>query len=529
MDRIIPTAMVNRARHRTSWAILLGRYKNFRLRLTQQVRSNWHFSLVLAALPVGVAHAAQWDINYGLGFNQVISDNIDLDPDGEEETGLISDVVGNFSVQRTSARLRANYSGNVTLRYQTGGDDEGLELLPNVRGLGNIEAIEDLFFIDTANSVSQQTLDSRSGDTESSRETVQTHSISPYLVNRFGGFASAELRYRFNHVRTDDSSSRAPGDNRISERTTTQTVSSSLTSGIDFSRLQWSINALASETDRSDDNDIERRLVTLNTEYAVDRQFSLIGSIGYESFDEDEERGVDVVLSSAEEFSGLTWRTGFRWRPSRRMDLEATYGRRDDDDSLDAKLGYDIGPRTRLTASYAERLETGEERLERNLSTIGEDPVTGELIDTSTGLPFDDSTGSTSVVSDVTRTKTFRADLSGTRGRNTFRVGSFYSEQKDVNTSIFAADDETATGINGSWSRRLNPRTNFNLRGSFVNTEFENENREDQEYSLSTGVDHNLFSNVNAFANYRYRQKVSDLEADEYTENRIVFGARASF
>ena len=211
------------------------------------------------------------------------------------------------------------------------------------------------------------------------------------------------------------------------------------------------------------------------------------------------------------------------------MDLEATYGRRDDDDSLDAKLGYDIGPRTRLTASYAERLETGEERLERNLSTIGEDPVTGELIDTSTGLPFDDSTGSTSVVSDVTRTKTFRADLSGTRGRNTFRVGSFYSEQKDVNTSIFAADDETSIGINGSWSRRLNPRTNFNLRGSFVNTEFANENREDQEYSLSTGVDHNLFSNVNAFANYRYRQKVSDREVDEYTENRIVFGARTSF
>jgi uncharacterized protein (PEP-CTERM system associated) len=529
MARIILMAMTNQMQPETHSVRPLEHQSRLHTRLFLLAKLCGTGCLCIATAMVSTAHAGELELTYGVGFTEAISDNVDLASEGQEETALISDVIGNFRLRSSSARIKATYDASATLRFQNGGEEDGFSLLPEMRGFGNYEAIEDLFFVDTSSSVSQQVLDSRAGDTQSNQETVQTHRVSPYLVNRFGGFASAELRYSFDKTITEDDSAStgaAVDDNRISD-TTTQTASFSLTSGIDFSRLAWSINARASESERTDDNDISRRSITLNTEYAVVRSFSLIGSLGYERFEEEEQVG-GTGLASADDFSGMTWRTGFRWRPGRRTDLEMTYGRGDDDESLDAKLGYNISPRTRLTASYAERLESGEERFVRNLTSIGEDPITGELIDTSTGLPFDPSTGPTSLVSDLTRTKTFRADLNGTRGRNSFRVGALHETQED-DTPVLTSDEETSIGVDGSWTRRLNPRTNFRLQGSFVNTEFSNENREDKEYSITTGLDYNLFSNINAFANYNYRRQDSDLKSEEYIENRITFGARANF
>lgn len=223
------------------------------------------------------AHAGELNLSYGVGFTETISDNVDLAPDGQEETASLSDIVGNFRLRSTSGRVNATYDGTATLRFQAGGNDEGYSLLPSLRGTANIEVFENRFFIDSSSSISRQVLDSRAGDTESNRETVQTHRISPYLVNRFGGFASSEIRYTVDQTSTEAENT---GGNNISD-TTTQTASLSLNSGVDFSRLRWNIAALTSESDRSGNSEISRRSASFGTEYAVVRSFSLIGNVGY--------------------------------------------------------------------------------------------------------------------------------------------------------------------------------------------------------------------------------------------------------
>ncbi len=456
--------------------------------------------------------------SFGIGLTETFSDNVDLDPKGQEKTAVLSDLNVSAHLRTTSARVKSSWDGFFTLRYQTAGDDEGYSLLPNIAGFSNVEAVEDLFFVDISSSVSREILNRREADTESNRDTVQTYHVSPYLVNRFGGFASAELRYALDLISSGDDGG-GGADDEVSD-TTTQTVSFALNSGIDFQRLRWSITALASESGRSDEGDISRRRVTLDTEYAIVRSFSLLGSIGYESLKEDELNG--------EDFQGPTWRAGFRWRPGRRTNLEMTYGRRDDDENLDARLTYDIGPRTRLTVSYAERLATGDQRLVRDLSLIGVDPITGELIDLNTGLPFDPNNAPTSITDDVTRSKTFRAVLTATRGRNSFSLNAIYRKQEDED-SLADSDDEEGFAFSGSWSRRLNRRTNFSFRGSFENTKFTLDDREDKEYSVSTNIDYNIFRNVNTFASYVYRRQDSTLDSAEFTENRISFGLRRTF
>ncbi len=337
--------------------------------------------------------------SFGIGLTEAFSDNVDLDPKGQEKAAVLSDLNVSANLRTTSARVKSSWDGFFTLRYQTAGDDEGFSLLPNIAGFSNVEAVEDLFFVDISSSVSQEILNRREANTESNRDTVQTYHVSPYLVNRFGGFASAEMRYALDQVFSGDDGG-GGADNEVSD-TTTQTVSFDLNSGIDFQRLRWSITALASESGRSDEGDISRRRVTFDTEYAIVRSFSLLGSLGYESFEEDELNG--------EDFQGPTWRAGFRWRPGRRTNLVMTYGRRDDDENLDTRLTYDIGPRTRLTVSYNERLETGDQRLVSDLSLIGVDPITGELIEQPTGLPFAPNNAPTSITGDLTRSKTFQA------------------------------------------------------------------------------------------------------------------------
>src|SRR3546814_11681243 len=72
------------------------------------------------------------------------------------------------------------------------------------------------------------------------------------------------------------------------------------------------------------------------------------------------------------------------------LNLEATYGRRQDDENLDASLYYRLGPKTTLTASYREALETSQQRAISNLGNLIIDPDTGELIDEDTSQPFDE-------------------------------------------------------------------------------------------------------------------------------------------
>ena len=67
------------------------------------------------------------------------------------------------------------------------------------------------------------------------------------------------------------------------------------------------------------------------------------------------------------------------------------------------------------------------------------------------------------------------------------------------------------------------------MRGTILNSEFDDGTQEDTEYSLSTGVDYNVFTNLNAFANYRYRRQDSNIDNSEFVENRLSVGARMSF
>jgi uncharacterized protein (PEP-CTERM system associated) len=408
--------------------------------------------------------------------------------------------------------VTATYDAFPVLRHQTAGEDEGLSVAGGLAGRSTVEVAEDLFFVDSQSSISQQVLSSRAAGSTANEETVQVHRISPYLRSRFGGFADGEARYRLSQVSI--SGQEEAGADATSD-STTHSLSLSLDSGKEFSRLRWSLNAFASEESRSDDDDVSRRETNFRVEYAFDRSIAAIASAGYQSFDDGD---------PANEIEEPTWRVGFRWRPGPRTELEATYGERDDDQSANVRFRYKIGPRTSITASYAEVLEKSQERLVRNVSFIELDPETDQFIDPQTGLPFDPNQSPFDIDDETTRIKTFRLGLNGTRGRNTFGFNTVIQAEETEP----GGEQEDIINFGARFSRRLNPHLTGNLFAGYERSEFD-DGQKDDEYTVTGGLNYELYANVRAALRYEFRLQDSTVEASEFTENRVTVSLRITF
>lgn len=457
--------------------------------------------------------SGDWQVTPTISFEQTYTDNVDLDPDGEEESAFISSVRPGITFFADAARINWAFSGNVALQNQTAGEDEGLDVEVDLNTSGTVELFEDLFFIDGSASISQEVLNSDTASSGSdgnsaNRETIQNYRFSPYIQNRLGDFARAETRYRLSQVfiDSDDASD-----------TTTHEGTFNLNSGPDFTQFAWNLSLSASEATPSDDDDISRRDANFTTTYALTRTFFLIGSVGYQQFDDGD---------ADNEVDDPTWRTAVRWQPSRRTQVELGYGQRDDETSFDGSLRHDITPRTRLSASYSETLRTSQEALGRNLDLIEFNPDSGQFENSETGevitsvndLPFE-------VNDETTRVSTFRLGLNGTRGRDTFGL-NFTAEVEESGGD--ADDDETEYGVRANWGRALNNRTRFNTSGEYeyndLGTSIET------EYTWRAGLSYNVFRNVSANVDYSFRIRESDeSSSEEFKENAVTIGLRADF
>ncbi len=455
--------------------------------------------------------SGDWRVTPTISFQETFSDNVDQDPDGEEESAFISTVSPGISFFANAARINWAFSGSVGLSNQSAGDDEGFDADVDLNSSGTVEVFNDLFFIDGNASVSQEVLtnegaSSGSGDNDSNRETIQNYRLSPYVTNRLDDFARMETRYTFSQVfiDSDDASDTSTHEGRVS-----------LNSGPDFTQFSWGLSASASEATASDDDDVSRRDVNFSTTYAVSRTFFLIGSVGYQQFDDgDNDNEVDDP----------TWRTAARWQPSSRTQVEVGYGQRDDEVSFDGNLRHAVTPRTTLSASYAEVLRTSQEQLGRNLDNVTLNPETGQLENSETGqvitspndIPFD-------VNDETSRVSTFRLGLNGSRDRDNFGI-NFRAEFEENDSD----DDESEYGVVADWGRALNDRTRFTTSAEYEYNDL-GESIEN-EYTFRTGLNYSVFTNISANVNYTFRLRESDeSSSDEFKENTITVGLRASF
>ena len=472
--------------------------------------------------------AGDWRVQpYAIG-RITYTDNVDLAPDDRKENALITEAGPGLTFEADTARLQAAAEGSVVYQRTSLNQHEN-DLRADLQGTATAEWVENLFWTDAVASVSQQTIDSSRGTSASvsndaSTQTVQSYQLSPYLTNRFGRTLFTELRYRGTAtlIEEDDDT----GDTRLrtgSDASNSLEHELSLTarSGPRFDRYSWSATALASEltfedgggAGVGDGSDQSRREVVMRNRYAISQSFALIGDIGYQKLESDD---------GSDSFEAPLYAAGFQWTPSPDTSVEATYGQRNDNLTLELDARHAVSARTTLTASYQQEVATGQQRVANRARAF--DPDT----------PARDARGEISLSDDTTLSETAQIGAQTRFGRNTFALtGTYRTVQEDVEDG---ETNEESIGADLTFTRPLSRTVTFSSFAGYEYVEFDDLNGiapggtvEDDTYRAGLDISYTGFRDITLTAGYSYSRRDSSAANDDFVENAFTISGRIDF
>ena len=476
--------------------------------------------------------AGDWQVQPYAISRVTYTDNVDLEPDELKDNALITEAGPGLAFQADTARLQAAAEGSLVYQ-RTSLNREEDDIRAELSGTGTAEWVENLFWTDVAASVSQQTVDSSRGSSasvsnDSGTRTVQTYRVSPYLTNRFGRYVFTELRYAGTVTLVEEDEDEDTNETRLRTGNTASDslqheVSLTARSGPRFDRYSWTATALASETSLNNNGvdggaglnenaDQARRDIVLRNRYAISQSFAVIGDIGYQKLESDDE---------ADSFEAPLYAAGFQWTPSPDTDVLATYGQRNDNLTLELDARHDVSARTTLTASYAQEVATGQQRLGNRLP---------QNVD-ELGTP---DRGRLSVSDETTLTDTAEIGAQTRIGRNTFGfTGTYRTVQEDVEDG---ETNEESIGAELTFSRPLSRTVTFSSFAGYEHVEFDdlrgisnNATVEDDNYRGGLDLSYTGFQDITLSAGYTYTRRDSTSANDEYVENAFTISGRIDF
>ncbi|WP_158601035.1 TIGR03016 family PEP-CTERM system-associated outer membrane protein [Teichococcus wenyumeiae] len=370
------------------------------------------------------------------------------------------------------------------------------------------------------------------GETGSRRENdVQTSSfqISPYVVHRFGGTATVQAGYALQHVSQSlqdgaDVAVTPTGQRYFSNQDfTAHEFYGTVRSGEDFGRLALEGQAVATEYDGTGvlDN-AYRRNVSVESRFAINRFFSVLGEVGYEW----------LRYSGFPPFqvSDTIWSGGARLTFSDESFITARYGHRDGFDSARVDAALTLGGRTRFYANYAERLTTGAQRAADLLTTTTLDEL-GNPVDTATGAPLAQpfSNSFLGVQSSLTRLRTASASISQDWGRDTFILTVSYERQRPIATE-FGTVPTRQSGTSGSltWAHDLTPFTSAVSYVQYGTLKTPARGSGDV-FTASLALVTQLRPGLAATLQYMLTNRSDDFSGGRATQNVILAGLRQTF
>lgn len=491
----------------------------YSLRHIRQIGARAHgigpaFALLAAGFSAS-ANAGEWTITPSVEVEQSVTDNARSVSEGQE-ADLITTTTAGIDIAGEGRRAQLNL--NVDLSRDDFWDNTELGgLRQALIGRGNIEAVEDLVFIDTRASVNQRSL-ARGGTTTATNRTTNSadqttivnYSITPNFGHRYGNWAETDLRYTFNETRFLDTDVGEAGEQPDASRS--HKILGLLRSGPRFTKFRWNLTSTRTFTDNGSDRDV----MEASGEYAWTRKISLLGSLGREEL---ENSGLNED-DSAEYFG----RGGFRLTPGPRTTIRFEAGQRFGGINFSGDASYRIGSSTVIRASYEEEVRTDRQALTANLNNtvVGPD---GTLIDPNTNLPASPNDSELDFLDQTTRQQNFNISLSGTSGRNTFTI----SGRGNIRTQEPDGTSDTVVTIGGTLNRRIWPRLNGGVGTSIsVVTEAAN-GIEDYTLRSNAFLTYTFMEDLFGSLRYNFLRRDSDSDSSDLQENTLSISLRKTF
>ena len=492
--------------------------------------------------------AADWRFTPTLELKETYTDNVRLTRDNEQ-SDFVTQVNPGIIVNGIGPHLKVNahyVMQNIFLLEENSENATNHRLHAN----GNVELLNDLFFVDGKASITQQSISSFGRQAEdntnisNNRTNVKTYSVSPYLLNHFQDFASSELRYTHDSVSTTGSGSTVSSGLSDSQA---DKILAKLTSGNDFRKLGWGLNYHKQRIDFDSGQTVTQESYGGDLRYLITPHLNLIATGGYEKND---------YLSITGNSAGSYWTAGFAWRPSLRTSIEASAGKRYFGDTYSVKADH-RSRRTAWNLSYTEGITTtrSEFQLPATIDTAGlldrlltssiPDPVVRQQVVENfireNGLPDSLADSVNYLTNRFFLQKRLQASVSFVGVRNTV-VLSLFDVKREAQTSQTADsailgtsnlslfDNTKQEGVHALWNRRLSPLTSANFNASYTRTRSLTTDREDENKTIRIGLTRRLQPKVDGTLELRRKQLDSNQSSsDEYTENAITASINIRF
>ncbi|HEV7268349.1 MAG TPA: TIGR03016 family PEP-CTERM system-associated outer membrane protein [Falsiroseomonas sp.] len=493
-------------------------------------------------LPAGGAPPAGappqvWSIRPTLDVSVAATDNL-RGSARDREADLYGIISPQITLAADSRQLVGAFTYRPSLRIYLNNADQN-RLDHSLAGQGTATLIEDLLFVEASAFGDARSVFGGFGDIGGQgdndfdrRDRVQTttYRISPYVIQRYGGFATARVGYAFRQSFQNGDDAFLPGSTQpffTAQDFTSHEGYAQLASGEDWDRLGWDAQTSWTTFDGSGVYDgAYRRLHVLALRYQLDRRFALTGEGGWQ-----DERYAGVRPFEIQE---PVWSVGIRYTPNDDGFLSVRYGQRDGFESAAVDGSLYVGVRTRLFVSYNEQLgapfrrpgETGASGLAPGLTV----DAFGNIVDAVTGVPIsllDDRLRATQ--SNIFRTRRATIGLSQAWPRDTYTVALSHEEREPVaiaqGTNAFAED---TSSITLAWSRELEPGLALTTSGRVGITERAGQD-ENFNYLFQAGLSKVISPRLSGSLQYQFSRRENNGQGGSAVQNTVIVSLRQLF
>lgn len=439
---------------------------------------------VIAVLLAGSSHAAAFTFTPFVNLSETYTDNVRLSNRGTEQSAFVTQVAPGFALTNNSPRLqlRMNYTLQALLYSNA---DIASQTFSLADASLHAIVVPDFLLFDGRGSVGQQNnsafgpLSTGNVNVTGNRSNVRTYSLSPYLVHRFDGTATAQLRYAHEAVNTGTVGT--PSFTSLLGNSSTDRLAFNVNSGTNFRIVTWGAAASTERTRYGSADSVDQSTYSGNVAYLLTPAVRLTATAGYE-------KNTYVTLGAQPQ--GTFYSTGLIWTPTSRTSVTATIGHR----YFGRTAALAISERLRnavLSISYNEDITSSQAQalspqvvdtaallnqtfLTQIPDALARQQVVSALI-LQNGLASTLLTPVNALVNQYFLQKSFQASIALNGRRNTL-VGTVFDIRRLPQSlqsptlsqlNLFDANSRQ-TGITGLWSYQLSPRSSANANLSYT-------------------------------------------------------------
>ena len=497
-------------------------------------------------------NAQNWTITPRVSGQELYTDNVLLVPTNRQ-SDLVTTLAPGITISGETSRLRANLDYAPTVQLYAFTPDlnfVGQNLYAN--GTGTI--IPDLFFVDargllsvqptlpglgtslttisTASLLGPSFVNASQGIPRSQLSQISTFSASPYLVRRFDGVGTAELRYSFTESDTSATQSTSPlipvsptplgTALQPSSQTTNEATAVFLTGDNLGRRLQSRLFLDAAQSSGTGVNQGNQLIGTIESAYSVTPRLAALTTIGHEqlSFGGFPPTHID----------GVVYGIGARFTPDPDSTIVLSYGRRNGITAPYATILYDITPRTTLSASYTAGLSTVNQEIANSLA-LSDVNQSGQAVDLRTLLPLVISNPTLGLQNGLFRNKQLTVSLKTDLERDHITLSFNRSEMNLVSQSIPGSGvSESSSQVNLGWTREINPRTTGNLGIGYATIAFAAPaNAQEEIFTANVSMNYQFTPSLTGTATYNFLNRTSPQPLFQLKSNIVMVGLRKEF